>query len=277
MRIVILTGNELRHKYVRKIMAISERYRVLRTYCESADKGLRSQVESREETGNERQLQHVLEREESEKLFFQKAVQQLEDYSNPSLIEKGDINQQKYVDEIMALAPDVIAAYGCSIIKPPLLKAFPGKVVNVHLGLSPYYRGTGTNFWPFVNGEPEYVGATFMYMNEGIDTGSIIHQIRASVLPSDNVHSVGNRLIKDMAYVYRDLLEEFKNLETMKQIPVPVQERVYRKKDFGEKALVELHDKIKNGLFEKYSQNIEARCLAAPIIQNPAMIRRQEN
>lgn len=277
MRIVILTGNELRHKYVRKIMAISERYRVLRTYCESADKGLRSQVESREETGNERQLQHVLEREESEKLFFQKAVQQLEDYSNPSLIEKGDINQQKYVDEIMALAPDVIAAYGCSIIKPPLLKAFPGKVVNVHLGLSPYYRGTGTNFWPFVNGEPEYVGATFMYMNEGVDTGSIIHQIRASVLPSDNVHSVGNRLIKDMAYVYRDLLEEFKNLETMKQIPVPVQERVYRKKDFGEKALVELHDKIKNGLFEKYSQNIEARCLAAPIIQNPAMIRRQEN
>ena len=40
------------------------------------------------------------------------------------------------------------------------------------------------------------VGATFMYIDAGIDTGEIIHQIRADIVIGDSPHSIGNRLIK---------------------------------------------------------------------------------
>ena len=45
-------------------------------------------------------------------------------------------------------------------------RGFPAACLNIHLGLSPYYRGAGTNFWPLVNGEPEYCGATIHFLDE---------------------------------------------------------------------------------------------------------------
>ena len=53
--------------------------------------------------------------------------------------------------------------------------------------------------WPLVNNEPEYIGVTYMFIDENIDTGDIIHQIRPNLYQHDNVHTLGNRLIKDMA------------------------------------------------------------------------------
>ena len=74
------------------------------------------------------------------------------------------------------LNPTQILVYGTSIIKGELVNYFTGKILNLHLGISPYYRGSGTNYFPFVNNEPEYAGCTFMYLDHGIDTGEIIHQ-----------------------------------------------------------------------------------------------------
>ena len=45
-------------------------------------------------------------------------------------------------------APDVVLVFGTGLLKAPLIGAFPGRIINIHLGLSPYYRGAGTNFWP---------------------------------------------------------------------------------------------------------------------------------
>ena len=72
---------------------------------------------------------------------------------------------------------DYLLTYGCSIIKNPILKHFKQNSINIHLGLSPYYLGSATNFWPFVNDELQFVGVTFMKLEDGIDDGPIIHQI----------------------------------------------------------------------------------------------------
>ena len=47
--------------------------------------------------------------------------------------------------------------------KGKILKEFRSKIINAHLGLSPYYRGSGTNIFPFVNKEIEYVGVTYVF------------------------------------------------------------------------------------------------------------------
>ena len=50
-------------------------------------------------------------------------------------------------------------------------------MVNLHGGLSPEYRGADCTFWALYNGEPENVGCTLHYINEGIDTGDLIAHI----------------------------------------------------------------------------------------------------
>jgi len=178
-RIVILTGSELRHAFVRRYLALAPSIEVVRTYCEGLQQSLASLVQQQENSDLRRR--HVAARAQSEQDFFGLFLEHEPDYSQPVELAKGQINEPGYVDEIVQSDPDLIVAYGCSLIREPLLSHFQGRLLNVHLGLSPYYRGTGTNFWPLVKGEPELVGATFMHMDQGVDTGAILHQIRARV------------------------------------------------------------------------------------------------
>ena len=76
--------------------------------------------------------------------------------------------------------PDVIIVYGTGIIKGPILE-YTNKIINIHLGMSPYYNGAGTNWWPMYNEEFEFVGTTVHYLDAGVDTGDILGQTRASI------------------------------------------------------------------------------------------------
>lgn len=269
-RIVILTGSELRHRFVRKALALSPGIEVARTYCEGLQNSLVDMVGKRDDSALQRA--HLEARARSEEDFFGAFDAFAPDRSNPVAIDRGRINDPEHAEAVIGLKPDLLVAYGCSIIRAPLLEAFQGRFLNVHLGLSPYYRGSGTNFWPLVNGEPEFVGATFMHIDAGVDTGEIIHQMRARIFPGDTPHQIGNRLIADMARVYAAVIRSFDRLGRMPQIPVPQTERVYRKRDLTEEATAALYRAFADGLVDRYLAEREARCAAAPIVENPAVL-----
>ena len=48
------------------------------------------------------------------------------------------------------------------------------KAINIHMGLSPFYRGSSCNFWALNDKNPEYVGSTIHYLSKGLDSGNII-------------------------------------------------------------------------------------------------------
>lgn len=270
MRIVVLTGAELRHAFVRKAIALAPGIKVLRTYCEGTEKSLFRMVQGQDQPKDLR-LSHLVSREASEQDFFAAFVRLAPDCCTPVSLPKGEINDPRYADEAKALEPDLVVAYGCSLIREPLLSAFSGRFLNVHLGLSPYYRGSGTNFWPLVEGRPECVGATFMHIDAGIDTGEIIHQIRATMLPDDTPHQIGNRLIRDITLVYAEVIRQFHRLVPMTPLPVPADERVCRKKDFSEDSVEQLCRRFDAGLIRSYLAEHEAHCAAVPILENPAV------
>lgn len=248
-RIVILTGNELRHQYFRLKVSSTEDICVLATYCESDEKSLKNRTNA-DPDSSELQKLHVVAREQAEKDFFQEAVNNLEDNSKFKVISKGSVNDENVVREIKALSPDLLVCYGSSLIKSSLLNDFEGRFLNVHLGLSPYYRGSGTNVWPLINGEPFMVGATFMYIDAGIDTGKIIHQIRGDILIGDSPHSVGNRLIKKMTAAYCEIIRKFDSLSD------PVQQvdegSLYFRKDFDSDACDQLYEMCQSKMIYEY-------------------------
>lgn len=271
MRIVVLTGAELRHDFVRKAFGLAEGIEVLASYREGLEKSLATVVD-RSAPGADLQLRHIAARTLAERDFFGAFVDLTPDRSNPVDLPKGAINEAHHVDAIRALAPDLLVAYGCSLIKGPLLEEFAGRFVNVHLGLSPYYRGAGTNFWPLVNGEPEFVGATFMHIDAGIDTGEVIHQMRATVHPGDDPHRIGNRLIADMTATYVRLVRRFAELGTLPQVPEPETVRVYRQKDFTAEATEALYAAFADGLVDRYLAEAPQRLARAPIVENPRLV-----
>jgi len=266
--VVILTGSELRHTYFRKKIALSENINVLKTYCESVDNLIENGTK---EESWVRRKKHLLAREQSEIDFFSLFVENTPDHSNPAFLHKGEVNNPNIVNEIMNLLPEVIVVYGSSIIKEPILSAFPNKIINVHLGLSPYFRGAATNFWPFIENLVECIGVTFMYIDAGIDTGRIIHQIRPEINFFDTPSSIGNRLIKQMTAVVHKLIINYEKLATMPPPTFKNFNRFYRKKDYSEEAVELVYKNFCNGMIENYLNNKVIRDSCFPIVTNPAI------
>ncbi len=266
-KIIILTGSELRHKFFRIRVALNKNINVLQSFCESTEGNLNSVVKSSKK--NNLRLLHLEQRFNSEKLFFNKFCNEQVDYSNPVFIEKGDINLPKFYNEIIGLNPDLIISYGCSIIKSELLDIFKGRFINIHLGLSPYYRGSGTNYWPLVNNEPQFVGTTFMHIDSGVDTGKIIHQIRPEINLDDDVHSIGNKLIVKSTVEIIKLILAFDKLED--KLPLEFdkkKEMYYRKKDFSEESVKKLNFNFSNNMILDFIKNKDSLFNTYPILVN---------
>jgi folate-dependent phosphoribosylglycinamide formyltransferase PurN len=90
-------------------------------------------------------------------------------------------------------AADVVVLFGCSVIDAAMLSG--RVVVNLHMGLSPHYRGAATNVWPLVDGRPECIGATLHHVDALVDHGPILAQVRPDLSEVTSVHDVGLRAL----------------------------------------------------------------------------------
>tara|TARA_R110000744_G_scaffold18499_8_gene49660 strand:- start:10475 stop:11281 length:807 start_codon:yes stop_codon:yes gene_type:complete len=248
--VVILTAGELRHDYFKIKFSSQKDIAVLKTYC---DLPPRHRDPERGHAKNIESL-HFASRHQVEKDFFEEYVGFSQDRSNSRYLARGAINEDEYIEEILSLNPDFIVAYGCCIIKSRLLKFFKNKIINVHLGLSPYYFGSGTNFHPFVTKELGAIGCTFMYMDEGIDTGDIIHQVRAHIDPCDSIHQVGTRLIKKMTQEFIELIRNMERLEAHRTKTDKVG-KTYKRRDCTAATIEEAYNNIREGVCLEYLKN----------------------
>lgn len=107
-------------------------------------------------------------------------------------------------DKIISLKPDIIitCAYG-QIIPETILNCPKYGSINVHGSLLPKLRGGAPIHHAIINGDKS-TGITIMYMDKKMDSGDIINTREISILDSDNLDS----LYEKMSYLGRDLLIE---------------------------------------------------------------------
>lgn len=90
-------------------------------------------------------------------------------------IKMGDLNKVDYDLLAPALLSDVYIVFGASFIKGALVDALIEKrAVNIHMGVSPYYRGASCNFWAAYDENVDLVGATIHHLSRGLDSGPIL-------------------------------------------------------------------------------------------------------
>ena len=245
MKIVVLTSNSLRHKFLANTLS---------SYCDDAliISECKPQTSSFDDSKNYTKIEnHFLLRDKTEKSFFPN-----DNYFIPKTLPilYKEVNSPYVYEVIKNFKPDILIIFGSSIIKEPLISLLPtGHIINLHLGISPYYRGSGTNFWPFVNNELEYLGSTILHLDAGIDTGDIICHVRPKIELNDNVHTLGCKIIKssvESLIKIIKLLDEGKKLNRVKQWDV--KDRYYKTKDFDENALSKYKNNLKNDMIKNY-------------------------
>ena len=75
-----------------------------------------------------------------------------------------------------ALNSDYYIVFGASYIKGALIDfLIEHRALNIHMGVSPYFRGCSCNFWAIYDGYPEMVGATIHLLSKGLDSGDILY------------------------------------------------------------------------------------------------------
>jgi methionyl-tRNA formyltransferase len=110
------------------------------------------------------------------------------------VLQPEKVRDGRLAAELAPRRPDVlvVAAYG-RILGKDLLDLAPFGAVNVHASLLPKYRGAAPIQWAIARGERE-TGVTIMQMDQGLDTGDLLHQRAHSIAPSDTAETLAPRL-----------------------------------------------------------------------------------
>lgn len=247
MKLVILTSNAIRHKFLANTIGADCDETLIISECKPLS--LSNQIAR---AGEDLATEHFILRDNVEYEFFKGN----DSFNYPCLpVLYKEVNTSYLYEAVKDFGPDLMIVYGTSIIRKPLLDLLPyGKIINLHLGISPYYRGSGTNFWPFVNRELQFVGSTLLNIDAGVDTGDIIAHVRPEFEEGDTVHSVGCKVIRDSAEALRILISKARDgepAEAVKQWET-VPSRYYRKKDFGEQALKDYYSNLETRVVKEY-------------------------
>lgn len=90
------------------------------------------------------------------------------------VIAGGAMNSARMERLLRNLAPDYLLVGSGSILKPNIIERAKSGVFNVHTGVLPWMRGSGTVGHALRCGVP--VGATLHYIDAGVDTGALIER-----------------------------------------------------------------------------------------------------
>ena len=260
MKVLLLRANGLRHQ------ALSS---ILQNAGHLSAEVVESKSPSTMQSTSPLVIQHFEAREQSEKDFFQFLINPLT--SCPKLgVEYGQLNSNSVFDFIDEIEFDVTITFGVSILHSILIQKLRNEILGIHLGLSPYYRGSGTNFFPFVNSQLAAVGYTLMHLSPGIDDGEIIHQGRAPVVLGDSIHTIGNRNITKMMIDIVELLDLKFDFSAEKN-RIMTDGKLYKRRDFTQEALREALKNIESGLIANYLVNSKNELRDFPIIRHQSL------
>lgn len=269
MRLGILTSVETRHRYfAHRLRAALPVAAVVYEHVEYRP----AEVETPDLTAEERQLvaDHFLERARQEEVSFGRLSEWIPDRGEfrASHVGPAELNADCTLRFLETADVDTVAVFGTDLVRPPLLGRWPGRMVNLHLGLSPYYRGTATNFYPLLNGEPEYVGATIHLLDAGIDAGPILKHVRPAIQADDTPHTIGCNAI---AAGVEAMIAALQDLDAGRRTAVPQWEvpnaRLYLRRDYNPRQVIELRRKIDAGLITKYLDRAERVAPAVRLIE----------
>ncbi len=136
-------------------------------------------------------------------VIIEKGVEQLLTACDRCGLKPSVINQElkskkglsEYLGSILEREnPDlvIVGIFGRKI-PAGIVERYRGRIVNIHPGLLPGYRGRHPVRWAMVNGESK-CGVSIHFMEETIDTGDIVYQQEVEITDADDIGTMYTKL-----------------------------------------------------------------------------------
>ena len=203
------------------------------------------------------------EKEVAENHFFNGAEKHFFQNYNHLLITKvkpqhRSINDPYYVSLIQEQKPDIIIVMGTCLIGKEIIESAK-HVINLHTGLSPYYRGGATNAWPIDEEDSNMFGVTVHEMSLGIDSGNIIFTNQPEINKNDNYGTINCKCIQ---LGTKKVIESIKNIEknSLHSIKQWTSGKLFFNKDWNNYVAYQYFKKKKRVILQSL-KNIEKQSL----------------
>ncbi len=161
------------------------------------------------------------------------------------LIPCGQINSDQIFKQFEKINPDVIAIFGSSLIGPNLLEKYSDKIINLHVGLPQYYRGSSCNFWPIHDKRLDCLGATIHLVNKKIDGGKILSQKKITLEKQDDEQTLMGKTILLGTKLMINILNHWEEKRDIAEISTG-KGKLFQKKDFTASAILKVKQLVEN-------------------------------
>ncbi len=130
----------------------------------------------------------------------------------------SSVNDDDCLKKIKNYNPDLILVNGTRILNSRIIESVKVPFINIHVGITPTYRGVHGGYWALANNDIENCGVTIHFIDKGIDTGEIISQEKININSLDNfitypIHQYGIGIT-----LFREALKKIKNGEEIIRI-----------------------------------------------------------
>ena len=155
----------------------------------------------------------------------------------------GELNKLplSYLDDF--LESDIYVVFGSSYIKGELVDFLvKQKAINIHAGISPYYRGCDCNFWALYDDNPHLVGSTIHLLSKGLDSGPMLYHAMSNIkinpfeytmsTVKSAFHSIAERIKDNSIFKIKPLFQD-----KIKEV------RYSKKSDFSEEVVKKYFEK----------------------------------
>ena len=98
----------------------------------------------------------------------------------------SSVNDPSFITMLAGIDPGLIIVNGTRVISAHTLAHIKCPIINVHVGITPLYRGVHGAYWALANNDRRHCGVTVHAIDKGIDTGGILQQDLIEPGPTDN-------------------------------------------------------------------------------------------
>lgn len=124
----------------------------------------------------------------------------------PSKGKDRDVYDREVVACLREFEVDVVCLAGfMRLLGPDFVRAFAGRILNIHPALLPAFPGLNAQKQALDYGV-KFTGCTVHLVDEGVDTGPILCQAVVPVLDDDTVETLSARILKEEHRIYSDAI-----------------------------------------------------------------------
>lgn len=124
-----------------------------------------------------------------------------------ALIKTTGVRSDEFLARFDAMDFDlVISAHFQRILPVRLFGRARLGALNLHPSLLPLYRGMAPQHWPIILGDAE-TGVTVHRIDEGVDTGRIVRQVRIPLEPDIYIHELQKKFLAVYQFIMVEAVE----------------------------------------------------------------------